>query len=97
MNYQHRFVSGIRNKKTRVQASKCIVGQRRIEIFAMMKDKDKNTGEYTLVLEWADKYKAKKRKKKWKQREYEEQSSVECDLLENRTYKVYNNAPMLNH
>lgn len=85
-NIYQRMVAGKDEEKTKELASKAIIRQRSIKVYAMTKKEEDD--EFTLLLEFANKQQASDRIKMWQGKGFLEESSVECDLQDNRCYKV---------
>ncbi|XP_071180626.1 uncharacterized protein [Mytilus edulis] len=86
------YVAGSSRKKSIIskgfsQATKAVNGERKLEIYVMVKQE--SDGSFQLVIEWAIQIKAKERRKYWKtKRQFDEQCSKTLDIQNNRTYKM---------
>lgn len=69
-----------------VQATKAVNGERQVEVYAMLKQESENI--FLLVIEWTLLKKAKERRKHWKEKGYQEQSSRTLTIQNNRSYKM---------
>ncbi|XP_076106776.1 uncharacterized protein LOC143075292 [Mytilus galloprovincialis] len=69
-----------------VQATKAVNEERQVEVYAMLKEESENS--FLLVIEWTLLKKAKERRKYWKEKGFQEQSSRTLTIQNNRSYKM---------